>query len=143
MTTFIVLAVVKIALVIFLLLTGVAYMTWLERKVVGHIQNRWRPTRVGRMVVQQQVFPARLAAGQRADDQLRVGAGIIVGWRAASIRYAESSRDCRQSKWQLDSWRTQHAHTTLVHYSADCCVFYLSDGGFRGNQPHSLRSAGS
>src|SRR6266478_8212655 len=47
MTTFIILAVVKIALVIFLLLTGVAYMTWLERKVVGHIQNRWGPTRVG------------------------------------------------------------------------------------------------
>src|SRR5260370_39209971 len=47
MTTFIILAAVKIVLVIFLLLTGVAYMTWLERKVVGHIQNRWGPTRVG------------------------------------------------------------------------------------------------
>src|SRR5216684_7477669 len=47
MTTFIVLAVVKIALVAFLLLTGVAYMTWLERKVIGRIQNRWGPTRVG------------------------------------------------------------------------------------------------
>ena len=46
-TTFIIAAVIKIALVIFLLLTGVAYMTWLERKVVGHIQNRWGPTRVG------------------------------------------------------------------------------------------------
>jgi NADH-quinone oxidoreductase subunit H len=44
---FLIAAVVKILLVIFLLLTGVAYMTWLERKVVGHIQNRWGPTRVG------------------------------------------------------------------------------------------------
>jgi NADH-quinone oxidoreductase subunit H len=44
---FIIVAVVKIALVAFLLLTGVAYMTWLERKVIGHIQNRWGPTRVG------------------------------------------------------------------------------------------------
>jgi NADH-quinone oxidoreductase subunit H len=46
-TTFLIAAVIKIVLVIFLLLTGVAYMTWLERKVVGHIQNRWGPTRVG------------------------------------------------------------------------------------------------
>ncbi|HLJ90110.1 MAG TPA: NADH-quinone oxidoreductase subunit NuoH [Candidatus Angelobacter sp.] len=46
-TIFIIVAVVKIALVAFILLTGVAYMTWLERKVVGHIQNRWGPTRVG------------------------------------------------------------------------------------------------
>jgi NADH-quinone oxidoreductase subunit H len=47
MTAFLIAAAVKIALVLFLLLTGVAYMTWLERKVVGHIQNRWGPTRVG------------------------------------------------------------------------------------------------
>src|SRR5262249_41263801 len=26
---------------------GVAYTTWLERKLVGRIQNRWGPTRVG------------------------------------------------------------------------------------------------
>ena len=47
MTAFLIAAVVKIVLVVFLLLTGVAYMTWLERKVVGRIQNRWGPTRVG------------------------------------------------------------------------------------------------
>ena len=46
-TTFILAAIIKIALVAFLLLTGVAYMTWLERKVIGRIQNRWGPTRVG------------------------------------------------------------------------------------------------
>jgi NADH-quinone oxidoreductase subunit H len=46
-TTFIIVAVIKIALVVFIMLTGVAYTTWLERKVVGRIQNRWGPTRVG------------------------------------------------------------------------------------------------
>ena len=44
---FIIFALVKIALALFVLLTAVAYIVWLERKVVGRIQNRWGPTRVG------------------------------------------------------------------------------------------------
>jgi NADH-quinone oxidoreductase subunit H len=45
--TFIIAAIIKIALVVFIMLTGVAYTTWLERKLIGRIQNRWGPTRVG------------------------------------------------------------------------------------------------
>jgi NADH-quinone oxidoreductase subunit H len=45
--TFIIVAVIKIVLVVFILLTGVAYTTLLERKLVARIQNRWGPTRVG------------------------------------------------------------------------------------------------
>jgi NADH-quinone oxidoreductase subunit H len=44
---FIIFALIKIALALFVLLTAVAYIVWLERKVVGRIQNRWGPTRVG------------------------------------------------------------------------------------------------
>jgi NADH-quinone oxidoreductase subunit H len=37
----------KIVVLLFLLLTSLAYLTWFERKVVAHIQARWGPYRVG------------------------------------------------------------------------------------------------
>jgi NADH-quinone oxidoreductase subunit H len=45
--TYILVSVIKILIVVFVLLTAVAYTVLLERKVVGHIQNRWGPSRVG------------------------------------------------------------------------------------------------
>jgi NADH-quinone oxidoreductase subunit H len=44
---FILASVIKSAIALGVILTAVAYTVWLERKVVGHMQNRWGPTRVG------------------------------------------------------------------------------------------------
>ncbi len=44
---FFLLSLVKIAIVLVIYLTAVAYTVLLERKVVGRIQNRWGPSRVG------------------------------------------------------------------------------------------------
>ncbi len=42
-----VVSVVKIVVLLFVLLTALAYLTWFERKVVAHIQSRWGPYFVG------------------------------------------------------------------------------------------------
>jgi NADH-quinone oxidoreductase subunit H len=44
---FVVLSILKVLVVLVVLLTSVAYTVLLERKVVGRIQNRWGPSRVG------------------------------------------------------------------------------------------------
>ncbi len=45
--TFALVTIVKIVVVVLVLLTIVAYTVLMERKVVGRIQNRWGPNRVG------------------------------------------------------------------------------------------------
>jgi NADH-quinone oxidoreductase subunit H len=43
----ILISLVKVAILLFVVLTVNAYLTWFERKVVAHIQSRWGPHRVG------------------------------------------------------------------------------------------------
>jgi NADH-quinone oxidoreductase subunit H len=45
--TFLLLSIVKVVVVLVITLTAVAYTVLLERKVLGRIQNRWGPSRVG------------------------------------------------------------------------------------------------
>jgi NADH-quinone oxidoreductase subunit H len=45
--TFLLLSILKVLVVVVITLTAVAYTVLLERKVLGRIQNRWGPSRVG------------------------------------------------------------------------------------------------
>jgi NADH-quinone oxidoreductase subunit H len=45
--TFLLLSILKVVVVLVINLTAVAYTVLLERKVLGRIQNRWGPSRVG------------------------------------------------------------------------------------------------
>ncbi|HLK50542.1 MAG TPA: NADH-quinone oxidoreductase subunit NuoH [Bryobacteraceae bacterium] len=47
MNAFIIISLIKAAVVAFVLLTAVAYLQWVERKVIAHIQVRMGPYRVG------------------------------------------------------------------------------------------------
>ena len=44
---FLLLSLIKAAVIAFVLLTTLAYLQWIERKVIGHIQLRVGPYRVG------------------------------------------------------------------------------------------------
>src|SRR5215475_15094082 len=47
MDSFIVISLIKVAVVMFVFMTTLAYLQWVERKVIAHIQVRPGPYRVG------------------------------------------------------------------------------------------------
>ncbi len=45
--SFLLVSLVKVVVLLFLVLTAVAYLVWFERKVAAHLQGRWGPYRTG------------------------------------------------------------------------------------------------
>ncbi len=79
-TAFIIVSVIKIVIALVVLLTAVAYTVWLERKVVGHMQNRWGPTRVGPFgLLQPLADGVKFHLQRRSDAAARVQAAVYRG----------------------------------------------------------------
>ena len=47
MVSILLVSLVKVAVLLFFVLTAVAYLVWFERKLAAHLQGRWGPYRVG------------------------------------------------------------------------------------------------
>ena len=82
----VIIAGIKIAVVLGVLLTGIAYTTWLERKVIAHIQSRWGPYLVGPHGLLQP-----LADGAKfilKEDIMPLEADKIIYWLAPFLGFA-------------------------------------------------------
>ena len=111
--TYILVSLIKIVIAMFVLLTGVAYTTLAERKVVAHIQNRWGPSRVGPFGIWQP-----LADGLKFifKEDITPPFAYKPLYLLAPVSFVDhgADRDCGDSDWPVGhDWRHSHA-------AADC-----------------------
>ena len=114
-----VVSLVKIAVLLFIVMTALAYLTWFERKVVAHIQSRWGPYYVGahgllqpladgvKFLFKEDVTPPA------SDKFLYMLAPFLALSLALTAHRADSLRPARRS-----SARAAHVHRLESRYRA-------------------------
>ena len=105
---------IKIAVVVLIMLTAIAYLTWLERKVVAHIQSRWGPYLVGYSGLLQP-----LADGMKfilKEDIVPLEADKIVYWLAPFLALAQVTIEF----WVPDATVSNAIETIAAASRANC-----------------------
>ena len=133
--TFLLLSLVKVAVVTVVLLLAVAYTVLLERKLVARIQNRWGPSRVGpfgllqplvdgaKSFLKEDIIPsARLSAAlySCADYFAELRAAFDCG---GSVRTRDSlSRSGSVSDFGSEHWAAGDPRRDVGRRLRDCAV---------------------
>src|SRR5208283_4996176 len=115
--------VIKIAVTLGVLLTVVAYTVWLERKVVGRMQNRWGPSRVGPFGLLQPLAEGRPDAALRGEAHLSS--------RTGAVAHHGAYLDC------YGPHRTHHSPVRHQHSDADHGSDRCLGSGQRYQRRHS------
>ncbi len=155
--TFLIVAVIKIAVTLGVLLTVVAYTVWLERKVVGRMQNRWGPSRVGPFGLLQPLADGiKFLLQGRSDAALRREATSIFSrraWRSSwlsprlpwfpsvpSFTCSASAPRCRSPAWWTSSGHASDINVGILVILGitSLGVYGIALAGWSSNSKYSL-----
>ena len=108
-----VVSLVKIAVLLFIVMTALAYLTWFERKVIAHIQSRWGPYYVGAHGLLQPLADGAQIPFQRRRDA--AGSGSLRLHLAPFLALvARADGDRADSLWPADACNCLGSPSSIV-----------------------------
>ena len=147
MFQFILWSLLKVVVVTVVLLMGVAYTVLLERKLVGRIQNRWGPSRVGPFgLLQPLVDGAKILPQRRHDSHRRLQAALsacaddFAGLRADLDRRGSLRRARHRSDTGFDLFEISNINIGLLVILGvtSIGVYGIALAGWSSNNKYSL-----